>query len=89
MLFRRWASRPSCFAAASAVSARKDSPDEARRLLAHFEAGSRAMMAAPMATKGLPVPEASTCRKALKWLDGQGRPYDKTDLVATPPSLPR
>ena len=31
-------------------------------------------------------PKCSTCRKALKWLDEQGVSYDKTDLVATPPS---
>jgi arsenate reductase (glutaredoxin) len=32
-------------------------------------------------------PKCSTCRKALKWLDQQGVSYEKTDLVATPPSL--
>jgi arsenate reductase len=32
-------------------------------------------------------PKCSTCRKALKWLDQHGVTYEKTDLVATPPSL--
>ena len=32
-------------------------------------------------------PKCSTCRKALKWLDEKGIPYEKTDLVAKPPSL--
>jgi len=32
-------------------------------------------------------PKCSTCRKALKWLDGRKLAYEKTDLVATPPSL--
>ena len=32
-------------------------------------------------------PKCSTCRKALKWLDGKGVSYEKTDLVATPPAL--
>jgi arsenate reductase (glutaredoxin) len=31
-------------------------------------------------------PKCSTCRNALKWLDQQGITYDKTDLVAQPPS---
>ena len=39
-------------------------------------------------TKVYQYPKCSTCRKALKWLDGQGVRYEKTDLVATPPSLP-
>jgi len=32
-------------------------------------------------------PKCSTCRKALKWLDEHEVAYEKTDLVATPPSL--
>jgi len=32
-------------------------------------------------------PKCSTCRKALKWLDAKKLAYQKTDLVATPPSL--
>jgi arsenate reductase len=32
-------------------------------------------------------PKCSTCRNALKWLDQHGVDYEKTDLVATPPSL--
>jgi arsenate reductase len=40
-----------------------------------------------MATKVYQYPKCSTCRKALKWLDAQGVRYDKTDLVAEPPSL--
>jgi arsenate reductase (glutaredoxin) len=32
-------------------------------------------------------PKCSTCRKALKWLDEHKVAYEKTDLVATPPSL--
>jgi arsenate reductase len=32
-------------------------------------------------------PKCSTCRNALKWLDQHGVAYEKTDLVATPPSL--
>lgn len=40
-----------------------------------------------MATKVYQYPKCSTCRKALKWLDGKGIPYEKTDLVAAPPSL--
>jgi arsenate reductase len=40
-----------------------------------------------MATKVYQSPKCSTCRKALKWLDGKGVRYEKTDLVATPPSL--
>jgi len=31
-------------------------------------------------------PKCSTCRKALKWLDGRRIAYEKTDLVAEPPS---
>ena len=38
-------------------------------------------------TKVYQYPKCSTCRKALKWLDGQGVSYEKTDLVATPPTL--
>lgn len=32
-------------------------------------------------------PKCSTCRKAIKWLDERGVSYEKTDLVAKPPSL--
>jgi len=32
-------------------------------------------------------PKCSTCRKALKWLDGHGVAAEKPDLVATPPSV--
>ncbi len=45
------------------------------------------MMAGLMATKIYQYPKCDTCRKALKWLDGQGVRYEKTDLVASPPSL--
>ncbi len=31
-------------------------------------------------------PKCSTCRKALGWLDDHALAYEKTDLVATPPS---
>jgi arsenate reductase len=40
-----------------------------------------------MATKVYQYPKCSTCRKALKWLDQRGVAYEKTDPVATPPSL--
>jgi arsenate reductase len=43
-----------------------------------------------MARAGVHVyhyPKCSTCRTALKWLDQHGVGYDKTDLVATPPSV--
>ena len=40
-----------------------------------------------MPTKVYQYPKCSTCRKALKWLDGKKIAYQKTDLVATPPSL--
>jgi arsenate reductase (glutaredoxin) len=42
-----------------------------------------------MATTVYQYPKCSTCRKALKWLDARGIIYEKTDLVATPPSLNR
>ena len=29
--------------------------------------------------------KCSTCRKALKWLDGQGAAYDAVDIVTSPP----
>jgi arsenate reductase len=32
-------------------------------------------------------PKCSTCRKALKWLDGRRVKYEKSDLVADPISL--
>jgi arsenate reductase len=41
----------------------------------------------PTKTKVYQYPKCSTCRKAMKWLDAQGVSYEKTDLVATPPSL--
>jgi arsenate reductase len=37
-------------------------------------------------TKVYQYPKCSTCRKALSWLDARGVSYEKTDLVATPPS---
>jgi arsenate reductase len=37
-------------------------------------------------TKVYQYPKCSTCRKALQWLDRRGVAYDKTDLVASPPS---
>jgi arsenate reductase len=42
---------------------------------------------APAKTKVYQYPKCSTCRKALSWLDQRGVSYDKTDLVAQPPSL--
>lgn len=30
--------------------------------------------------------KCSTCRKALKWLDGRGVSYDAVDIVTSPPS---
>jgi arsenate reductase len=44
-------------------------------------------MMRPMPTKVYQYPKCSTCRKALRWLDDKGVRYEKTDLVATPPSL--
>lgn len=38
-----------------------------------------------MATKIYQYPKCSTCRKALKWLDGRGVPYDAIDIVSAPP----
>ena len=38
-------------------------------------------------TKVYQYPKCSTCRKALNWLDQHGVSYEKTDLVAHPPSL--
>jgi arsenate reductase (glutaredoxin) len=43
--------------------------------------------AAMPGTKVYHYPKCSTCRKALKWLDEHGVAHDKTDLVATPPTL--
>jgi arsenate reductase (glutaredoxin) len=40
-----------------------------------------------MATTVYQYPKCSTCRKALKWLEQHGIGYQKTDLVASPPSL--
>jgi arsenate reductase len=45
------------------------------------------MLAATMPTTIYQYPKCSTCRKAMKWLDAAGVRYEKTDLVATPPSL--
>lgn len=39
-----------------------------------------------MATKVYQYPKCSTCRKALAWLDERGVSYEKTDLVASPPT---
>jgi arsenate reductase len=39
-----------------------------------------------MPAKVYQYPKCSTCRSALKWLDAHGVAYEKTDLVATPPS---
>ncbi len=33
-------------------------------------------------------PKCSTCRNALKWLEGHHIAHDKIDLVAAPPPLP-
>jgi arsenate reductase len=38
-----------------------------------------------MAVKVYQYPKCSTCRKALKWLDGHGVSYDSLDIVANPP----
>ena len=46
------------------------------------------MPAAMPTTKLYQYPRCSTCRKAIKWLDERGVPYEDTDLVASPPSLP-
>lgn len=32
-------------------------------------------------------PKCSTCRNALRWLDGHGVAYESIDIVKTPPSL--
>ena len=32
-------------------------------------------------------PKCSTCRQALKWLNEHGVEYQKTDLVASPPTV--
>lgn len=40
-----------------------------------------------MKTRVYQYPKCSTCRKALKWLDEHGVAYEKTDLVAAPPSV--
>jgi arsenate reductase len=45
------------------------------------------MPAAMPTTKVYHYPRCSTCRKAMKWLDERGVPYEDTDLVASPPSL--
>jgi arsenate reductase len=38
-----------------------------------------------MAIKVYHYAKCSTCRKALKWLDGHGVAYDAVDIVTTPP----
>ena len=38
-----------------------------------------------MAVKVYQYPKCSTCRKALKWLDGRGVAYDAVDIVTAPP----
>jgi arsenate reductase (glutaredoxin) len=38
-----------------------------------------------MAIKVYQYPKCSTCRKALKWLDGHGVGYASVDIVTTPP----
>lgn len=38
-----------------------------------------------MAVKVYQYPKCSTCRKALKWLDGRKVSYDSVDIVTTPP----
>jgi arsenate reductase (glutaredoxin) len=48
-----------------------------------------ARCAAMGANEVFQYPKCSTCRKALKWLDEHGVTYQKTDLVADPPSLSR
>ena len=44
-------------------------------------------MRATVATKVYQYAKCSTCRQALAWLDENEVPYEKTDLVASPPSL--
>jgi len=38
-----------------------------------------------MAVKVYQYSKCSTCRKALKWLDGHGVQYDSLDIVTAPP----
>jgi arsenate reductase (glutaredoxin) len=38
-----------------------------------------------MAVKVYQYAKCSTCRKALKWLDGRGVDYTSVDIVTTPP----
>jgi arsenate reductase (glutaredoxin) len=38
-----------------------------------------------MAVKVYQYSKCSTCRKALKWLDGRGVKYDSVDIVTAPP----
>jgi arsenate reductase len=38
-----------------------------------------------MALKVYQYSKCSTCRKALKWLDGHGVDYEPVDIVTTPP----
>lgn len=38
-----------------------------------------------MKVKVYQYPKCSTCRKALKWLDGRNVAYDSLDIVTTPP----
>jgi arsenate reductase (glutaredoxin) len=32
-------------------------------------------------------PKCSTCRNALRWLDEHGVPYERVDIVSSPPSV--
>lgn len=38
-----------------------------------------------MGVKVYQYPKCSTCRKALKWLDGHGVKYESVDIVTAPP----
>ena len=38
-----------------------------------------------MAVRVYQYAKCSTCRKALKWLDGHGIAYDSVDIVTSPP----
>jgi arsenate reductase len=38
-----------------------------------------------MGVKVYQYPKCSTCRKALKWLDGRGVKYESIDIVTAPP----
>lgn len=49
------------------------------------KAGHRCMLPA-MKPKVYHYPKCSTCRKALAFLEEQGVPHERVDIVATPPS---